>query len=159
MAQTINTARLTNTAVNIIGGTTSLTTNYGLTSIALAGNAFDISSPTTLTLGSTGSVSIGNTGAGAVTRFNSPITLGPAPTSSSHIGYISTISLNTQFMNDITLSANSLTIPSSGNWLISYAIRVFPNGTGGGTTVISRYYSSLLVKINNVNTANIAPNF
>ena len=63
MSQGTNTARLTNSAVNVIGGTTALTTNYGLSSIGCTGSNFDISSTGT----GGGTVTIGSIGTGNVT--------------------------------------------------------------------------------------------
>jgi len=84
MAQIANSSRLTNSAVNIIGSTTAMNTNFGLTRIGVTGNSFDISSYSgTVTLGitGTGTVQIGNATSGTVTfpgttSFTQPVSGG-----------------------------------------------------------------------------------
>jgi hypothetical protein len=145
---TTNLARLTNTAVNIIGGTTSLTTNYGLTSIAVAGNNFDITSTGSgggvVTIGSIGAgnvmigntggalttsgivdigpksttVNIGNTGTGATTVFKTPITLGPAPTSVNSTTFTTTSPCIGSIVNSLTTSWTAGNL-GAGNGLAS----------------------------------------
>lgn len=121
---TTNLARLTNTGVNIVGGTTSLTTTYGPTSILVAGNNFDVSSSGTLTMGSTGNVTIGNTGSGAITRFNAPITLGPAPTTGNHLGGFKDSTFE-RYTSPGNLAYVTL---STGSWIL-FASVFFPTNT------------------------------
>ena len=70
MSQPVTSSRLTNSAVNIIGATTAISTNFGLSRIGVTGNSFDISSSGsgTVTLGITGSgnVQLGNATSGTV---------------------------------------------------------------------------------------------
>ena len=69
MSQPATSSRLTNSAVNIIGATTAISTNFGLARIGVTGNSFDISSSSgTVTLGITGSgnVQLGNSTTGTV---------------------------------------------------------------------------------------------
>lgn len=162
-------AKLMNTGLNVVGTTAAFTTMYGHTGIGCTGSAFDISSTGTggglvtigtigtgnVAIGNTGStlvttgtidigprsatINIGNTGTGAVTRFNTPITLGPAPTSNTHIGWTETKTLTANLqLTGSTLINNYLTssILPIGVWLVSWQFRlVTTSGTSNITSV------------------------
>jgi fibronectin-binding autotransporter adhesin len=83
MSQIASSSRLSNSAVNIIGATTAISTNFGLDKIGVTGNSFDISSSSgnvTLGITGTGNVQLGNATSGTVSfpgtttfaKLNSP---------------------------------------------------------------------------------------
>ncbi len=86
MSQPVNSSRLTNSAVNINGSTSIISTNYGLTSIGVTGNNLDISALSTgniITIGANGTrnVTIGSAASGTVTfpgvtTFTQPVSGG-----------------------------------------------------------------------------------
>lgn len=172
MSQGANSARLTNTGVNIVGGVTTTVTNYGPSSIAVAGNNFDVSSPGTLVLGSTGSVTIGNAGAGAITKFNTPITLGPAPSGSTGLAngvagpylgsFYCNTTLNSGFLpwgpNNYSISNISITTP--GFYIIQFALQItYSTAPTGifyvieGTNILNTAYT--VASVNSLNITGI----
>ena len=127
MSQPATSSRLTNSAVNIIGATTAVNTNFGLNKIGVTGNSFDISSSSgTVTLGitGTGNVQIGNGTSGTVTfpgatTFTQPVNggtftgtaiNGTAATTALTIGSNLTtgsVTIGSQSANTVTIGANS----------------------------------------------------
>ena len=128
MSQPATSSRLTNSAVNIIGATTAVNTNFGLNKIGVTGNSFDISSSSgTVTLGitGTGNVQIGNGTSGTVTfpgatTFTQPVNggvftgtaiNGTAATTAFTIGSNLTtgsVTIGAQSANTVTIGANSI---------------------------------------------------
>ena len=128
MSQPVTSSRLTNSAVNIIGATTAVNTNFGLNKIGVTGNSFDISSSSgTVTLGitGTGNVQIGNGTSGTVTfpgatTFTQPVnggvftgtaSNGTAATTALTIGSNLTtgsVTIGAQSANTVTIGANSI---------------------------------------------------
>jgi hypothetical protein len=145
-------ARLTNAGVNVVGASASVTTNYNVSSIGATGATFDISSTGTgggvVTIGSIGAgnvmightggtlttsgivdigpksttVNIGNTGTGATTVFKTPITLGPAPTSSTQLGYVSSVSISAITLTGTGQPVATLTSLAIGTYVISATV-------------------------------------
>jgi hypothetical protein len=130
MAQIATSSRLTNSAINIIGATTANNTNYGLTSIGVTGNNFDISALSTgnnITIGANGTrnVTIGSAASGTVTfpgltSFTQPVSggsfsgttfNGTAVSSAMTIGSNLTtgsVTIGAQSANTVTIGANSV---------------------------------------------------
>jgi uncharacterized membrane protein len=128
-------------AVNI-GTTSTGVINLGNTGTSGA-NVLNIGRGATginIGTGSTGAVTIGN--ANGVTKLNGPLTLGSAPTSSTHIGYTLTTSLTsaTSITAGNLPTFDGIKIPSPGIWLISYTIRLTaPNNNGS----VGRFFTNI----------------
>ena len=164
MSQPATSSRLTNSAVNIIGATTAVNTNFGLNKIGVTGNSFDISSSSgTVTLGitGTGNVQIGNGTSGTVTfpgatTFTQPVNggvftgtaiNGTAATTALTIGSNLTtgsVTIGAQSANTVTIGANSTGATGTVNV-----------GTGSATINIGSTAASAIVIGNTAGTVTL----
>jgi len=142
-------------ASNVAIGNTGTSAIAGTVNLGIAANTVNIGTVGTIAGGGT-KVYIGNTGFGYTTQFNTPITLGPAPSSSTQLGYFP--SQPTQ-QNTTTISTNTavgtISISSAGTYIVFFNCQikvptggpVFANVTGPpnfttGNNGFSGLYSS-----------------
>ena len=152
-------ARLTNTAVNVIGSSASVVTTYAGSSIGVTGNNFDISSLSngstggTVTIGSIGggNVGIGNISSGITTISSLTTNIGTSGATTVNVGATGTtggsvvnIGLGATGINIGTGSTGTVTIGNANGVVRLNGPLTLGSAPPAGSTASAPYLGSLI---------------